>query len=171
MKLLFISVLFLSSLFASLDSIHSFEADFTQSVTDDKNKTLTYNGRILASKPQNAIWSYTHPIQKDVYIHANTLTIIEPEIEQVIIKTIESKLDFFKMIKDAKKIDENSYIAIFQDSKYTITTKDKLIQSISYKDEFENQVKIEFKEQKQNQGINKKLFTPNIPIDFDIIRE
>jgi outer membrane lipoprotein carrier protein len=54
---------------------------------------------------------------------------------------------------------------------FTITTKDKLIETISYMDEFENKVKIVFENQKQNEEINIDLFIPNYPLEFDIIRD
>ena len=94
--------------FASFDSINSFEADFTQSVTDDKNKSLIYSGHIVASKPQNALWNYLKPIKKDVFINRFEVTVIEPEIEQVIIRRIESNFDFFNMIENAKKLIKTS---------------------------------------------------------------
>ncbi len=156
---------------ASLGDIVSFQADFTQSVTDDKKKVLTYSGSVLAAKPQNALWRYSKPVNKDVYINSRRVTIIEPEIEQVIIKRIESNFDFFNMIKNAKKIEKNIYLAIYKNSEFRITTKDELIKSISYIDEFENSVEVIFDNQKQNDKINKELFIPNIPLEFDIVRD
>jgi len=171
MKHLF--TLFLSSTltFASFVSLSSFQADFTQSVTDDKNKSLIYKGRIVASKPQNAVWNYTNPIKKDVYINKFNVTIVEPEIEQVIIKRIDSSLDFFNMIQNAKEIQKNKYEAQYKESKFTITTKNEVIETISYIDEFENKVKIVFENQKQNEKINMEIFTPNYPLEFDVIRD
>jgi len=171
MKYLLTLLLSFTLSFASFDTINSFEADFTQSVTDDKNKSLVYEGHIIASKPQNAVWNYTKPIKKDVYINRFDVTVIEPEIEQVIIRKIESNFDFFSMIENAKRIEENKYLANYKESKFTITTNGKLIESISYIDEFENKVKIVFKKQKQNQEINFELFIPRYPIEFDIIRD
>jgi len=171
LKHLFIYLASVSLAIASIGDISSFKADFIQSVTDDKEKVLTYNGSVLAAKPQNALWRYLSPVTKDVYINANRVTIIEPNIEQVIIKRIESNFDFFNMIKNAKQIGENTFIAKYNSSKFTIITKDKLIYSISYQDEFENSVKIEFQNQIQNTEIAPELFNPNIPINFDIVRD
>ncbi|MDK9693683.1 MAG: LolA-like outer membrane lipoprotein chaperone, partial [Sulfurimonas sp.] len=109
---LFLATLFLAAeLFASLDSMTTFDADFTQSITDEENKTIHYNGHIVASKPQNARWSYFKPIKKEVYINDFEATIVEPEIEQVIVRQIESNFDFFKIIGKAKKNSQNSYTA------------------------------------------------------------
>ena len=171
MKQIFLLAILVSEIFAFFDTIDSFKADFTQTVTDEKNKVLTYNGNIIASKPQNAIWRYTTPINKDVYINKHSVTIIEPEIEQAIIRKIESNFDFFKMIQNAKELQHNIYITKFKNTDFTIITKNKLIESISYIDEFENNVKILFKNQKQNEKIDESIFIPNIPLEFDIIRD
>ena len=171
MKQIFLIAILVSKMFAFFDTVDSFKADFTQTVTDEKNKVLTYNGNLIASKPQNAIWRYTTPINKDVYINKHSVIIIEPEIEQAIIRKIESNFNFFKMIQNAKKTQHNTYITKFKNTDFTIVTKNKLIESISYIDEFENNVKILFKNQKQNEKIDENLFIPNIPLEFDIIRD
>jgi len=170
-KYLFLAILINIQLFASFNNINSFEADFTQDITDDKGKTLTYSGHITALKPQSVRWSYIKPVTKEVYIDKFEVTIVEPEIEQVIIKKLESSFDFFKMIANAKKIKENSYLAHYKESKFTIVKSGALIESISYLDEFENSVKISFKNQKQNKNIDMKIFTPFYPLGFDIIRD
>jgi len=171
MKYFFLTIFTSLQLFASLDDITSFEADFTQSITDDKNKTLIYNGKIIALKPQNAKWSYIKPVKKEVYINDFEVTIVEPEIEQVVVKTLESNFDFFKMISNAKKTAENKYTANYKNTKFNIIKKGSFIESISYLDEFENKVQINFKNQKQNQSVDKAVFEPKFPLEFDIIRD
>jgi outer membrane lipoprotein carrier protein len=170
-KHILISLLLITQSFASLDSITSFEADFTQIITDDKNKVLTYSGHITASHPQYAKWNYTSPVKKDVYINEFKVTIVEPEIEQVIIKRIDSSFDFFKMISKANKVKENTYVANYKKKQFTITKSNNLIYSISYKDEFENSVKIIFDNQKQNHKLQKRVFMPHFPLYYDIIRD
>ncbi|WP_373002645.1 LolA-like outer membrane lipoprotein chaperone [Sulfurimonas sp.] len=171
MKHLFTLFLTSTLAFASFDSLNSFQADFTQSVTDDKDKSLIYKGHVVASKPQNAVWNYIKPIKKDVYINRFNVTVIEPEIEQVIIRRIDSSMDFFNMIQNAKKIENNKYEAHYKEAKFMITTKDEVIETISYVDEFENKVKIVFENQKQNEKINIELFTPKYPLEYDVIRD
>ncbi|WP_321778348.1 LolA-like outer membrane lipoprotein chaperone [Sulfurimonas sp.] len=167
-----LTLLLSSSLsFASIDALKSFEANFTQTITDDKKKSLVYEGHIVASAPQNALWNYYKPIKKDVYINRFRVVIVEPEIEQVIIRNIESDFDFFRMIKSAKKINENTYEAKYRESRFIITINKDIIESISYIDEFENNVKIIFSNQEQNKKIDKKIFIPKYPLDFDVIRD
>lgn len=157
--------------FASISSITSFEAGFTQTITDDKNKELHYKGNLIASKPQNARWTYTTPINKIIYINRYQATVVEPEIEQVIKRNIGSSFDFFEIINNAKKIDKNSYLAKYNDTSFTLEVKNDTLVSISYLDQFENSVKIVFEGQRQNQKIDRNIFTPVYPLDFDIIED
>ena len=154
-----------------MNDITSFDADFMQKITDDKNKVLTYKGHITASKPQNAFWNYISPIEKNVYITKFDVTIVEPELEQVIIRKVSNDFDFFKMIKNAKKIKKDMYRANYKETMFTIATKDNLIVSISYLDNFENIVKITFSNQKQNIKINRKVYQAKFPLGYDIIRD
>jgi len=169
-KLLFLTLLAVSS-YANISDIKYFEADFTQSIVDDQNKTITYLGHVRAAKPQYALWEYKTPIDKQVYILPSKIVVIEPELEQVIIKRIASNFDFFTLIKNAKKINKDNYLAIFNNTKYYIKLEKGMIQSISYLDEFENNVKILFASQMKNLKYKKEVFTPNIPIEYDIISE
>ena len=162
----------LSFLQANITNIDSFQAHFTQTIIDDKKKELHYKGDVLAKKPQNALWRYTTPVNKQVFINSRVVTIVEPELEQAIVKDIESNFNFFQLLKDAKEIDANHYVTFYKETKFTIVTnKNGIVESINYKDEFENNVIIKF----QNQIINKQIatenFIPNLPLDYDIIRD
>ncbi len=64
MKYLLPLLLSFSISYASFDNINSFQANFKQTITNEKDKSLVYTGKIVASKPQNALWSYTDPIKK-----------------------------------------------------------------------------------------------------------
>jgi len=159
-----------SLVFGDILNIDSFQANFQQSITNDKGNRLEYKGYIKAAKPQYALWSYTTPVTKDIFINSQQVIIIEPEIEQVVIKKINSNFDFFALIKNAVQVDNNIYKATFQEVTYSITIKASKIESISYKNELENRVVIKFSNQIQNKNIDTNVFTPNIPTDYDIIR-
>ena len=167
----FLSIFLPISLFASFNNLTSFDADFVQTITDEKNKELVYEVHIKALKPQNALWEYTKPIDKSVYINSFNVIIVEPEIEQAIIKRLKTSFDFFNMIKAAKKTSDNQYTTLYGDTIFTIRTDNKKILSISYIDEFENNVKIIFKNQTNNLPIKKVTFFPNLPAEYDIIRD
>ncbi len=170
MKQKFLLLLLATASFANIQTMNSFEADFQQKIVDDHNKTIVYYGHIVAKKPQYALWSYTKPITKSVYILENQAIIVEPELEQAIIKKIGKNFDFFKLLHNAQKLSQNKYLARYNNTTFIITTDKKSIQSISYKDEFENSVTINFTNQTENQKIDQKIFEPVIPDDYDVIR-
>jgi len=169
MRYLFFLSLLYSLSFASFENIDTFEADFNQSVTDEKGKTINYSGHVIASKPQNAKWSYKKPILKDIYVTSYQITIVEPELEQAIKKRINSNFNLFNLLKNAKKIADNRYETYFKNAKFQITLKKGVINSISYIDEFDNSVKVVFSNQEINKKLSLKIFSPKIPIEYDVI--
>jgi len=172
MKLLLLLLSLYSCVNADLSNINSFEADFTQTINNESTKELSYTGHIIASKPQYALWKYQTPVEKDIYISMYKLTIIEPDMEQVIVQNISPEFNLFKMLKDAKRIKKNTYQTQIKDTKYTIKTKDNdVIESIYYVDELDYKVLIHFSNQKLNQNINAKLFMPKIPLGYDLISQ
>jgi len=167
---LIVCALFILS-FADLTSLSSFEADFKQTITDEKGALLSYSGTLKASRPQSALWSYKTPVEKRVYIHNKIITIVEPELEQVIIRHVSRDFDFFALIRNAKKIDNERYLATFEESEISIELHDSKLSSLSYKDKFDNDVKILFFNQRQNRALSPELFVPSYSLDYDIITE
>jgi len=169
-RLLFLALLATSGQ-AQITNINYFEANFTQSIVDDQNKTITYIGHVKAAKPQYALWQYTSPVDKKVYILPHKVIVVEPELEQAIIKKIGGNFDFFSLIKHAKEIDKDHYLAHFKDKSYYINMKDNILTSIFYKDEFDNSVTINFTNVNEKRKIERKDFVPHIPEDYDLIQE
>jgi len=170
MKQNFLLLLLTTAGLANIQNLTSFEADFQQKIVDDQNKTILYYGHIVAKKPQYALWSYTKPIEKNVYILENQAIIVEQELEQAIIKKIGKNFDFFTLIHNAKKLSKNKYLARYNNTSFIIQTENNTIKRISYKDEFENSVTIEFTNPLKNRKIDMKIFKPRIPEEYDIIR-
>ncbi len=171
MKFILTILLLITQSYASMDKITSFEADFTQNIKDEKDKVLSYKGHVTAHKPQFAKWAYKTPVEKYIYISPFAITIVEPEIEQVIVRKIESNFNFFQLIKNAKEVAKDTYEANYKNTKFTIKKESDLIKSISYIDEFENNVTILFENQKQNHRIELKVFNPRYPLEYDIVRD
>lgn len=168
----FVSLFFLSlSLMASPKEMRTFSADFEQRIVDEHGKSLLYRGQLWAVSPQNALWKYTKPIQKSVIIKGQKLTVIEPILEQVTIKTLENEINFFTLLQKAKKVDETHYRSSIEGINYTITFQNGTPSQISYVDGFDNQISITFSRPILNKAIDPKLFAPTIPSDYDILRD
>ncbi len=167
----FLAALFASAaLLAAPKDLNSFNAKFVQTITDDGGKTIRYSGELWAAKPQNALWTYQKPIRKSVYVNAQKVTVIEPAIEQVTLRTLENEIDFLSIVQKAKKVDGNTYTATVKGQTYTVTFKGDLLDSIRYSDGFDNKVTIQFSGQNMNQPIDPSRFKALIPADYDIIK-
>ncbi len=158
------------SLNAAPKDIQSFNSKFEQTITDDNGKTIRYTGELWAAKPQNALWMYQKPIKKSVFVNAQKITIVEPSIEQVTLRTLDGEIDFLQIVQQAKKVDENKYVATIKGEKYTILFNNDLLSTISYTDGFDNKVVIKFTAPVQNKPIESSKFKPTIPEDYDVIK-
>lgn len=171
MRTLLFVLFTVTSLLAIGEHTNTMQADFTQTITNDKNKTITYKGEMFVKRPSLALWHYIEPIEKSVYINARSATIVEPELEQAIVKRLDNNIDILAILASAKKESNNHYNAVYDDKTYLIEMKGKLIHSITYNDAFENVVKITFKKQKVNKKINDSTFNAVIPLDYDLIKD
>lgn len=171
MRIIFITLLVFSSLFGISEKTNTMKANFIQTITDDKNITITYEGSMLAKRPNMALWHYIKPIEKTVYITAHDVTIVEPELEQAIVKRLGNSIDILAILASAKRESKNRYTAIYNAKEYHIETEDDMIKTISYTDAFDNLVKIKFSDQKINTKIDNSHFKAAIPADFDIIND
>lgn len=171
MRLFVLALLSALTLFAIGENTDTMEASFVQTITDDKNSTITYKGDMLAKRPNMTMWHYRKPIEKSVYITAQSVTIVEPELEQAIVKKIGNSIDILAILASAHKESKNHYTAYYNNKEYHITLQSNTIKAISYTDTFDNIVKITFSKQQINQKIDDSRFTINIPADFDIIKD
>ena len=167
----FITFLTLTIYVFALDiNFDSFEADFTQTITDENGKKIVYKGEIKSQKPYKAIWHYKFPIEKIVYIIRRDVSVVEFDMEQVIYKKLNEEIDLFTLLNNAKKINEHLYEVHYNDDLYTLQIEKGIIQNISYTDKFDNKVEISFRSQKTNIKFKNGTFDIVIPKDFDIIQ-
>lgn len=170
MRFFAVFVFIAASLFAAPKDLSSFNSKFDQTITDDNGKTIRYQGELWASKPQNALWVYQKPIQKSVYVSGQKITVIEPSIEQVTLRTLDNEIDFLQIVQKAKRVDDEHYTATVKGQTYSVTFKNDLLSTISYSDPFDNKVLIKFLSPVQNKPIDPSRFKPLIPTDFDVIK-
>lgn len=159
------------SLVASMKNINSYQAAFKQTIIDQDDVKIVYTGTFQALKPLHAVWHYTSPVEKTVYINNQQIIIVEPELEQAIYKYSPNSFTLFNILDNAKKIAKNTYKKSINERTYTFKIdKDKLL-NVEYLDNFENRVFITFSKQKPNIKLSNKSFHPLISEDYDIIKE
>jgi outer membrane lipoprotein carrier protein len=171
MRLFSLFLLSATSLFALGETTNTMQADFVQTITDDKNSTITYRGDMLAKRPNMTMWHYKEPVEKNVYISAQNVTVVEPELEQAIVKKLDGSIDILAILASARNEGKNSYIAYYNAKEYHITLQGDKIKTIRYTDAFDNKVSIVFDKQQINQTIEDSRFRAAIPDDFDVISE
>lgn len=168
-KIVFLSTFILSTLSANFSNIETFSCKFVQKIVSNKNK-IEYSGEMFAKKPSFVKWVYESPIIKTVCIDKKEILIIEYDLEQAIIAKLDEAIDFLSILKSAKKIDNNSYKAIYDGVSYDIlTTKNNKIETIKYIDKNENQVEISIIEPKINEKLENEQLKCQIPANFDIL--
>ncbi|WP_081714871.1 LolA-like outer membrane lipoprotein chaperone [Helicobacter fennelliae] len=162
-------ILSINLLYGFGENIKSIEADFTQQ-TKSQDSTLTYKGHFYAKSNSKAKWIYTAPTHKEIYIN-DTLTIVyEPLLEQATIGKSRNNIDFLHILQQAKQIDKQTYNTTFENTTYTLTTKDNLPYTLEFHDEFDNQITITFSHIQINQTMQDEIFTFVPPPHIDIIQ-
>ena len=173
-KTIFSFLILTSSTFlaADISTLNTFESNFKQTITNDQNSRITYHGKLYAKKDHNqALWIYTDPIDKKIYYSSGKVVIIEPELEQAIFAKLDKVPNILSLLKQAKKVSENTYITTFNNTQYKILVNHNQIENISYKDELHNRVNIAFVNQKSNRKIDNNKFAYHIPKDYDILEQ
>jgi outer membrane lipoprotein carrier protein len=148
----------------------TFEANFTQSITNEQNSTLTYSGNIKATIDKKALWAYEDPIAKKIYYNSGEYIIIEDELEQAIFGKDGDNINFFDIFKKAKKINEQKFVAQCCEVEFTFITHECKLQSLHYKDKMDNHITIKFSNVLYDVPLDDSLFVPNIPEGYDLLR-
>ncbi|WP_026803769.1 LolA-like outer membrane lipoprotein chaperone [Aliarcobacter lanthieri] len=172
-KITFAMVMLSIFAFATSDikNLKSFQAQFTQTITSNSNDIIEYKGEVFIKSSGKILWKYKTPVEKNVYIDNNSAIVDEPELEQAIFTQLENEINIIQLLKDSKKIDNNKYSAAIDGINYLIFTKDNKIEKISYKDNLENSVEINFLKIIQDEDIPDSLFIFSIPSNYDLIRK
>ena len=171
MKLLSILFLFFSIGFANIVDFKSFQADFIQKVTNSLGTSIKYEGKIKIKGKNKILWQYKTPTIKNVFITKNSLIIDEPELEQVIITSLDKQFNIIKLINESKKISKNIYKNSIDGTTYQIVLKKNIPNSITYKDKLDNSVYIKFINGKKNIKLSDDIFYFNPPDYYDIIKK
>lgn len=81
------------ALSARLAKINSMQADFTQTITDRKDKPVQKSaGHMSLQRPGKFRWSVTRPTAQTVVANGERLWIYDPDLEQVTIRSISKEI-------------------------------------------------------------------------------
>jgi len=172
MKLLSLLLLAFSTLSANIELPENFQADFTQKITNTKEKVITYSGKVRFSNGTIFKWNYKEPTQKEVCTNGLELLVVDHDLEQVSAYRISNGIDITKILKKAKPHSENIYVAAYENKQYTIQVDNRQkLHSIAYFDDLDNKVQIVFKKMKYGKGnLPTKSMKCNYPKNYDMIQ-
>ena len=126
-RLIFTLFIFSSFSFSSSDiqNLKSFQSKFTQTITSSSSDIITYQGEVFIKSSGQILWKYKTPVKKNVYIDNSMAIVDEPELEQAIFTKLEDEINIIKLLKDAKKVDNENYISTIDGVKYSIKIKER----------------------------------------------
>lgn len=168
-KILLTLAIFSNLILANELNFDTLQSDFTQTVTS-KNQSINYSGHFTAKQNLGAFWHYKEPIEKFIYFNRNSVSIIEPDLEQVTITSLKDSPNINEILSKAKKISKKEFETNFNDIIYKIYVKDNLPVKISYIDNLDNKVEIKLSKTYKDEPINIGLLSPKIPENYDILR-
>lgn len=152
---------------------NSMRATFIQKTTSQDN-TLLYSGVFYikqnSDRTHKAKWIYEKPTKKEIYIDGNQVLVYEPFLEQVSISKTGQKIDFLRILHEARLQKDGTYLAAFNDTNYVLTYHDKKDFTITFQDEFDNTIEIVFNNVQTNIPIKDEEFSFVIPPNVDIIQ-
>ncbi len=173
MKTLWILLLCFGALFASEITLpEHFTADFVQTVTNPKNRVITYKGNVAFSKENLLKWSYRSPTKKEVCTDGKEVLVVDHDLEQVSAYRIGKIFDLAEILNKAKPYKKNIYITEYEGKRYTIKTDDNgRLQSVAYYDDLDNKVQILFQKMHYGKGkLPAARMKCHYPAAYDFIR-
>ncbi len=175
MRLLWIGLLSISTLFAAPITLpENFQANFTQKITNTKNKSIHYSGKVRFSDKVLLKWEYLNPTKKEVCTDGYELLVVDHDLEQVSSYYINKGFNLAAILEKAKpyKDKKTVFTAQHEGKEYTIQIDRKgRLARVAYFDDLENTVLIIFDKMKYGKGkLKPKSMQCNYPGNYDMIR-
>ena len=147
------------------------QADFVQTVVNDRNQSIVYTGTLYLKAPDKARWDYKSPVEKSIYVDQDTVVVYEPELFQATTMNSEEELDLFKAFRMAKPAGPGRYTAEFRGNTLHITAENGLPVSMEFTDQVDNLVTLRFSGHKKDLPLKKELFLFHPGPEIDLIRQ
>lgn len=173
MRKYLLGFLYLINFCIALDKeLYALSADFIQYQKQEENK-IYYSGSFMALSPYFAKWEYKQPFQKIVYLNDETLISYEPQLQQAIYTKISQKLNFLKIIQNAKqdRKNENLFVSEVEGQSYYLFVQNHLPTRLEYEDALGNINVIEFQNVILNPKLSKQDFIFSADRGIDIIKQ
>ncbi|MDR1975669.1 MAG: LolA-like outer membrane lipoprotein chaperone [Campylobacteraceae bacterium] len=176
MRFLAFLLLCVTFLNAEGGAFKSISSDFTQTIKSSENDTIKYSGSFQATSEGDnnfALWHYKTPIIKKIYFANNDVIILEPDLEQAVITTVDEIPDISHVLNEALKANKltNKEITVnIANVDYKISFQKNTPFKIAYTDALDNKIEILLRNTILNTNIDKRTFQAEIPTNYDIVR-
>lgn len=168
-----------------LANLHSFQANFTQKVTDANNELLQEaTGNIALQQPNKLFWQLAEPHESKLIADGQTLWNIDPFVEQVV--AVDQDLAVknnplilltqphseawqgFKVSRQASTYVIQAAHADAPVSKLTLRFEGEALVALSMQDSQQQTSELEFNQAQQNQPVDPSVFTFSLPEGYDL---
>lgn len=153
------------------ENIKTFKSDFVQTIKSDNGQKVVYKGKFEAKVPSFAKWTYTKPLEKEIYVDGENVVVYEPNLSQATMSHLKEKADFISILKKATLSSDGKYYSRVGNTLYELTLKDKKPYMLEFVDEFGNQIQMKFNNALVNVPVDEKDFVFVPAPDTDIIHQ
>jgi outer membrane lipoprotein carrier protein len=168
-----------------LGNLHSFQAKFTQRVTDANGEVLQEaTGNIVLQQPNRLFWQLDEPYESVMIADGQTLWNVDPFVEQVVaveqaqavknnplILLTQPHSDAWDAFNVSREEDRFIIQTVHTDSpitRLTLEFEGKALVALSMQDSQQQTSMLEFSDARQNQTIADSIFTFHLPQGFDL---
>ncbi|MDP3559086.1 MAG: outer membrane lipoprotein chaperone LolA [Legionellaceae bacterium] len=176
---------------AQLDAMHTYEAQFKQTLLTSKREISVTQGKMALWRPGRFYWKTYTPTEQWIIADGKTLWIYDVDLEQVTAKSqkqgitptaglflsgsTKSVLPHFSISKKQQgstvifELKAKTQQAGFQQVRLTFSGH--FLQALELKDKLDQQTRILFKQEKWNPTLSKNLFEFHPPKGVDVLRQ
>lgn len=168
-----------------LANLHSFQANFTQKVTDADNELLQEaTGNIALQQPNKLFWQLAQPHESVLIADGQTLWSIDPFVEQVVAVDQDQAVKNNPLIlltqphSEAWKgftVSRQADTYVIQSgqvdgpgSKLTLRFEGEALVALSMQDSQQQSSELNFSQAQQNQPVDPSVFTFSLPQGYDL---
>jgi len=172
---------------ASISLPSNFKSEFKQTITNDKNRVILYNGVVKFKDDKQIVineqgesheiqsslfrWDYQNPTKKEVCTDGVQIIVVDHDLEQVSRYIIDEGINLAEILNVAEQISTYDYKATYKEVEYLITLDERnRLKKIFYVDNLDNRVKIEFNQMVYDtNNFENSTLECIAPSDYDII--
>lgn len=176
-----------------LSTIQSLQADFTQTISDNKGKQTEQSvGKMALQRPGKFRWSVTRPVAQLIVANNTRLWIYDPELEQVTVRYLNKEIENTPVlllsnpsaaleknfnVQTINKAASMQWFALLPKSRDSMLAFIKMgfangkISEMDLQDHLGHNTVIEFYNVSMNQPVSASLFNFKPPAHTDVIDE